>query len=107
MIIYLFCVKWKAIHIASMRYFNTVAELEAHVRTQTPEHWSGGEPWHAYRVWVANPSEENRVAASYAAASYASYASYAYAPNTARLRFRVLATMAAAGVLPNPLTEKP
>ncbi len=85
----------------------------------------------AARVWVANPSEENRVAAAYAAAaaSYAaacaSNAAYAYAAvsnaayaaayaaayntacNTARLRFRVLATMAQAGVLPNPLTEKP
>jgi hypothetical protein len=105
-------------------------------------------------AWVADPSEENRVAAynaassSYAAASssyayaayYAasaaassSYASDAYyadaayavafasyaaanasyaaasyaAAAAARLRFRVLATMAQAGVLPNPLSEKP
>ncbi len=80
----------------------------------------------AARVWVANPSEENRVAAAVAAAaaSYAaacaSNAAYAYAAvsnaayaaavaaayntayNTAWLRFRVLATMAAAGVLPEP-----
>jgi len=81
----------------------------------------------AARVWVANPSEETRVAASnapyaayYAAraaaraaaasnAAYAyAYAAYAYAAAAnARLRFRVLTTMAQAGVLPNPLTEKP
>ena len=98
----------------------------------------------AARVWVANPSEENRVAvanaayayayaaarasasaasaayadyaayaasASAASAAYADYAAYAAsayaASNNARLRFRVLATMAQAGVLPNPLTEKP
>ncbi len=97
-------------------------------------------------AWVADPSEENRVAAynaasssyassssSYAAASYAAasaaayYADAAYAADfasyaaanasyasaaaasaaAARLRFRVLATMAQAGVLPNPLSEKP
>ncbi len=107
-------------------------------------------------AWVADPSEENRVAAynaassSYAAASssyayaayyaasasaayYAASASAAYyadaayavafasyaaanasyaaasyaAAAAARLRFRVLATMAQAGVLPNPLSEKP
>jgi hypothetical protein len=76
----------------------------------------------AARVWVANPSKENRVAyASYASYAYAyavSNAAYAYAyaaaayaayaaSNTAasvsaRLRFRVLATMAQAGVLPEP-----
>jgi hypothetical protein len=109
----------------------------------------------AARVWVANPSEENRVAASsasYVAAAYyaayntaraaaASYAAPAYAANSAayaasaaypyaasntaaanaakaayaayapyadasydaaRLRFRVLTTMAQAGVLPEP-----
>ena len=53
MTVYLFCVKWKAIHIASMRHFNTLAELETHVRTQTPQQWSDhaeGE-WHAYRVY--------------------------------------------------------
>jgi len=53
-VIYLFCVKWKAIHIASMRYFNTLEELEAHIRYNgTPQQWSdhaAGE-WHAYRVY--------------------------------------------------------
>jgi hypothetical protein len=50
--VYLLCEKWRgSIHTSSFRYFNTLAELEAHVRMQTPEHWSGGEPWHAYRVY--------------------------------------------------------
>ena len=106
----------------------------------------------AARVWVADPSEENRVAtyaaaasesiadaasyaayyaayaaaASYAAASYAAaYAAYyaaasayyaAYnAPNApyspyyaaAKLRLRVLSTMAQAGVLPKPIEKTP
>lgn len=53
MIIYLFCAKWRgAINIASMRYFGTLAELETHVRTQTPQHWEASAmgTWHAYRV---------------------------------------------------------
>jgi len=50
--IYLFLEKWRgAIHASSMRYFQTLQDLEAHVRTQTPEYWSGAEPWHAYRVY--------------------------------------------------------
>jgi hypothetical protein len=50
--IYLFLSKWRgAIHASSMRYFQTLQDLEAHVRTQTPEYWSGAEPWHAYRVY--------------------------------------------------------
>lgn len=112
----------------------------------------------ATKAWVADPSEENREAAYYAAeapilassatsaiyatyatyaaaasssssaygsfpsasdaaayASYAASASYAIADaaayyaarNAARLRFRVLATMAQAGVLPNPLEAAP
>ena len=72
----------------------------------------------AARKWVAEPSEENRVATSYAyvsvpnaapsaasasasiAAEYA--AEYAAPASAARLRFRVLATMAAANILPVP-----
>jgi hypothetical protein len=50
--VYLFCEKWRgSIHTSSFRYFGSLADLEAHVRTQTPEHWSGGESWHAYRVY--------------------------------------------------------
>jgi len=50
--IYLFLEKWRgAIHASSMRYFQTLQDLEAHVRMQTPEYWSGAEPWHAYRVY--------------------------------------------------------
>ena len=93
----------------------------------------------AARTWVADPSEENRVAASAASSSahaaaraaayaaaynapyYAAAAAYApyyaaaaayyaatapsyasYAAYSARLRFRVLATMAAANILPVP-----
>ena len=98
----------------------------------------------AARTWVADPSEENRVAASAAsssahaaaraaayaaaynapyyaaAAAYApyyaaaaayyaatapSYASYASPYDAARLRLRVLSTMAQAGVLPEPSVE--
>jgi len=51
--IYLFAAKWRgAINIASMRYFDTIEGLEAHVRTQTPQYWeaSATGTWHAYRV---------------------------------------------------------
>ena len=49
--IYLLCEKWRgSIHTSSFRYFKTIEDLEAHIRTQAPEHWSGGEPWHVYQV---------------------------------------------------------
>ena len=64
-----------------------------------PQGTEGKAAIEAARVWVADPSEENRVAAAYSAAA-ATYAA-------ARLRFRVLATMAQAGVLPNPIEKKP
>ena len=101
-----------------------------------PQGTEGKAAIEAARTWVADPSEENRVAAaatsasyaaSYAAyasytaasasytaaysdayASYASYAAYfaaysdASASYAAKLRFRVLTTMAQAGVLPEP-----
>ena len=70
----------------------------------------------AAKAWVVDPSEENRVDAHDApaysafAAAYSSYGAYAafyaaspaYSASAARLRFRVLATMAAARVLPEP-----
>ena len=49
--IYLLCEKWRgSIHTSSFRYFKTIEDLEAHIRTQAPEHWSGPEPWHVYQV---------------------------------------------------------
>ena len=115
-----------------------------------PQGTEGKAAIEAARVWVADPSEENRVAAQAAAqAAYDAYAAYnaayaayaaaqaaaqavydaayaaqvaayvaynvynaaqaaAYAAyNAARLRFRVLATMAQAGVLPNPIEKTP
>ena len=102
-----------------------------------PQGTEGKAAIEAARTWVADPSEENRVVAAsaasvtaaYAAAYYASSASYsAFAASSAassasfasysaayyassayaaRLRFRVLATMAQAGVLPNLIEKKP
>ena len=102
-----------------------------------PQGTEGKAAIEAARTWVADPSEENRVAASAASASYdafapyyaaayaAAYASAAYANATyaayaasasaaayaaadaAKLRFRVLATMDQAGVLPNPIEKTP
>lgn len=49
--IYLLCEKWRgSIHTSSFRCFKTIEDLEAHIRTQSPEHWSGPEPWHVYQV---------------------------------------------------------
>ena len=104
-----------------------------------PQGTEGKAAIEAARTWVADPSEENRVAASAASSSahaaaraaayaaaynapyYAAAAAYApyyaaaaayyaatapsyasYAAYSARLRFRVLATMAAANILPVP-----
>lgn len=50
--VYLLARKWRsAINIASMRYFESYEDLEAHVKQHPVSHWSGGEPWHAYRVY--------------------------------------------------------
>lgn len=47
--IYLFVSKWRgSINVSSMRYFQTIQDLEAHVRTITPDRlWLH----HAYRVY--------------------------------------------------------
>jgi hypothetical protein len=135
------CVLWDCMQVAGCAVLAPVEGLEQgsvlhrwivldaiESAESVPQETFGKAAIAAARAWVADPSEENRVAAynaSYAAsnassaaayaASYASYAaanaSYANASyaaaSAARLRFRVLATMAQAGVLPNPLSEKP
>ena len=155
------CVLWDALQIAGCEVLaSEVDEVEAgsalhrwivldaiESAESVPQGTEGRAAIEAARTWVADPSEENRVAASaasssahaaaraaaYAAASAAYYAPYsaaaaAYAPyyaaaaayyaatapsesiadaaySAAKLRFRVLTTMAQAGVLPEPSVE--
>ena len=137
------CVLWDALQIAGCEVLaSEVDEVEAgsalhrwivldaiESAESVPQGTEGRAAIEAARTWVADPSEENRVAASsasssaHAAARAAAYAaaynapyyaaaaayyaatapSYAtYAAYSARLRFRVLATMAAANILPVP-----
>ena len=150
------CVLWDALQIAGCEVLaSEVDEVEAgsalhrwivldaiQSAESVPQDEIGRAAIEAARTWVADPSEENRVAASaasssahaaaraaaYAAAYNAAYyaasaaraaaahaaassaaasaaaASSAYA---AKLRLRVLATMAQAGVLPNLIEKKP
>ena len=152
------CVLWDALQIAGCEVLaSEVDEVEAgsalhrwivldaiESAESVPQGTEGRAAIEAARTWVADPSEENRVAASaasssahaaaraaaYAAAYNAPYyaAAAAYAPyyaaaaayyaatapsesiadaaySAAKLRFRVLTTMAQAGVLPEPSVE--
>ena len=144
------CVLWDALQVAGCEVLAPfVDEVEAgsalhrwivldaiESAESVPQGTEGKAAIEAARVWVADPSEENRVAAASAssvyaassaasaayysaasaasaayAAAYSAYGAYAafYAASpaysaaySARLRFRVLATMAQAGVLPEP-----
>ena len=147
------CVLWDALQIAGCEVLaSEVDEVEAgsalhrwivldaiESAESVPQGTEGRAAIEAARTWVADPSEENRVAASAASSSahaaaraaayaaaynapyYAAAAAYApyyaaaaayyaatapsyasYAAYSARLRFRVLATMAAANILPVP-----
>ena len=146
------CVLWDALQVSGCEVLASEAEdvkqgsalhrwivLDA---IESAESVPQGTEGNAARTWVADPSEENRVAAaaasfaayaaSYVAAYAASYAAYAAADSAAaayyaasasdaafaspydayspyyaaaKLRLRVLETMAQAGVLPEPSVE--
>ena len=154
------CVLWDAMQVAGCE---TLAPPVGRVETgsalhrwivldaiesaeSVPQGTEGKAAIEAARVWVADPSEENRVAsyaaatydaassaaysaasaassaasaaaaynaysaaysaAAYSVAAYNAYSAAAYnASFAARLRFRVLATVAAAQVLPEPSVE--